>query len=73
MIKVRITPLRIGNYFEPCMMEFSGSGDDKMYPTAIVHIDTFWEQGGSNELYSRLMKGEVVEIILSMVTRNTEP
>ena len=65
---LRIRPMKIGEYFEPCLLEFqSESGGGGFYPSAIVHIDTFWQgQSGDNEVYNMLSEGTVVDVEIDL-------
>ena len=68
---LRIKPMKVGKYIEPCLLEFKGEQKDSdFYPSAIVHVDTFWQgRDGGNEVYNALQKGEIVELEISLTLR----
>lgn len=64
---MRITPMKVGNYIEPCMLSFQSESSTEFYPSSIVHVDTFWQgQNKKNEVYNLLREGQVVEIEFSL-------
>ena len=73
MIKVqmKITPLKCGDYYEPCMISFRGGENQKWYMSSIVHIDSFWtENKYSNDAYAELREGK--EIIYELTPINID-
>lgn len=67
-MKMKIKPLKVGRSFEPCLIEFETPHNNEFYPSAVVHVDTFFEIG-NNEVYNLLRSGKVVilEVNLSPV------
>lgn len=61
---LRIKPIMVGKYIDPCLLEFkSEQKDSDFYPSAIVHVDTFWQgRDGNNEVHNALLRGEVVDL-----------
>lgn len=60
-MKLKITPEKIGSYYEPCRIDTLTEGQTNMYPLAFVHIDTFWQGShGKNALYNLLNSGKTV-------------
>lgn len=68
-MKLRIRPLKVGESYEPCMIEIQNLGySSEFYPSAIVHVDTFHEgRRDNNTVYSLLIKGVTVTIDVPLV------
>jgi hypothetical protein len=66
---LRIKPMRVGEYIEPCILEIKGEQkESEFYPVAVVHVDNFWQgREGSNQVYNLLQSEKVVEIEISLI------
>jgi hypothetical protein len=68
MLRMKIVPMKTGNYYDQCILYFKGEikGAD-WYPGALVHVDNFVEvQGRDNPIYNLLTKGETVEVEIKL-------
>lgn len=73
MIKVqmKVTPIKQGNYYEPCMISFRGGNSQNWYASSIVHIDSFFtEDKYSNDSYAELREGKEVIYELTPINSN---
>lgn len=66
---LRIKPMKVGKYIEPCMLEIKGDQkDSEFYPVAVVHVDNFWQgREGGNQVYNLLQSEKVVEIEICLI------
>ena len=74
MIKaqMKVTPLKQGDYYEPCMISFRGGENQKWYQSSIVHIDSFWtEDKYSNDAYAELREGKEIIYELTPIPSDT--
>ena len=53
---LRIKPMRVGKYIEPCMLEIKGEQkDSEFYHVAVLHVDNCWQgREGGNQVYNLL-------------------
>jgi len=68
-ITLRIEPIKIGNYYEPCIVSVKAQVDDFFYPVGHAHIDVFYAspKDWDTELYEALNNGKTAEIDVPLV------
>ena len=64
-MQIKLVPLRVKMSYETIQVWTRVDATDWWYPTAIVHIDTFFSNK-QKDLYERLIAGEEVEMEVSM-------
>lgn len=64
-MQIKLVPLRVKMSYETIQVWTRVDATDWWYPTAIVHIDTFFSTK-QKELYNHLISGEEVEMEVEM-------
>lgn len=70
-LEAKLVPIKTGKYYEQILMSLrTGAGSiGGWYPSALLHIDTFWEgTSGDNSIYHELSEGVSIEITLKIET-----
>jgi hypothetical protein len=65
VMQIKLIPLRVGMSYETIQVWTRVDATDWWYPTAIVHIDTFYSNK-QKELYQHLVAGDEVEMEVTM-------